>query len=297
MIKKFARVAAIAAAAIALSACGDRVEVVPGTVAKIIGSSGYKEGIIQPSRFRMETCYFTACDRLVTLGVSDFAITEPMAMMMPKDKLEMKFDLRMTISTDEKSQEFLFDKVKPEPAEGSNSTLVIDRQAGYETYVQPIVLAETREFLSKYAISDVMSSIEEINAGLTSHLTKRISESTPLTIRYVAIVNPEYPPLIVKAQQAAAERREQINQEKATLDLARVRFQREQEENDLNRKLSIQRTQADVEVNKLMASMMTPEYREMRRLQVLEALAKSPNKAIIPLGMLDSIGAQRLATQ
>ena len=297
MIKKFTRIAAIAAAALALTACGERVEVTPGSVARIIGESGYKDGIIQPSRFRMDSCLIVACDRLVTLGVSDFSITEPMNMMMPKDKLEMKFDLRMTISTDEKSQEFLFAKVKPTPAEGSNTTLIIDRKEGYDTYVQPIVLAETREFLSKYMIADVMASIEEINAGLTAHLTKRIAESTPLTIRYVAIVNPEYPPLIVKAQEAAAERREQINQEKASLDLARVRFQREQEENDLNRKLSIQRTQAEVEVNRLMSSMMTPEYREMRRLQVLEALAKSPNKAIVPMGMLDSLGAQRLATQ
>ena len=65
--------------------CGQRVEVAPAQIGKIMTNSGYQKGTISTSKFRLESCAFTACDKLVTLDQSDKTQTENVTIFMPAD--------------------------------------------------------------------------------------------------------------------------------------------------------------------------------------------------------------------
>ena len=107
---KFKSAIAVTVAALTLAACGDRVEVPPAHVAKIMTKDGYKADTIGTSKFRLEWCW-AYCDKLVLLDASDQAVSEKMELFMPQDKLNMAFDLRLTLVVNPSKYEELFARV------------------------------------------------------------------------------------------------------------------------------------------------------------------------------------------
>ncbi|TSC68681.1 MAG: Band 7 protein, partial [Parcubacteria group bacterium Gr01-1014_70] len=69
-----------------LTACGHSVEVPPAHVGKLSTPSGLQEGIIPPSKLRLDTWCIT-CDSLILVEASDHPIKESMEIFMPKDKI------------------------------------------------------------------------------------------------------------------------------------------------------------------------------------------------------------------
>ena len=104
-MKKTALVMAISATL--LAGCGARVEVPPAHVGKIMTKDGYKEGIVNTSKFRLDFCT-VYCDKLVTLDVSDHAITEQMSLFIHKDKLNMEFSVKLTLAVNPEKYEQIY---------------------------------------------------------------------------------------------------------------------------------------------------------------------------------------------
>jgi len=69
-----------------LTACGDKVEVPPAHVGKILTKNGYAPETIPPSKFRLPACW-AYCDKLVLLQAADQGFKESMEVFMPKDSL------------------------------------------------------------------------------------------------------------------------------------------------------------------------------------------------------------------
>lgn len=290
-MNKFWKMIGIVGAAFMLVACGEKVEVPPGHVAKVFGSSGYKEGIKPTSKFRLDTCW-AYCDKIVYLDVSDKARTERLELFMPKDKLNVVYDVRMTLVVNPQKYEELFNRIPPVSSQDGN--MVIQWDTAYTTYASQIVRAEAREFLSEYSIADVASNREMINAELSKRLAKSIKEKTPFEVRYVGLADIKFPEIIVKAQENAAERREAIQQEEAQLEVAKVRAERQLQEAQLQRKIDVEKAEAEAKVNKILADSVTPEYIKYRSLEVMDKISQSENKVFIPMGMLDSIAGQTM---
>lgn len=284
---KFFKFAGVVALAVALSACGQRVEIPPANVGKIMTSSGYKAGTIGTSTIRLDACLpWEACQRLVLMNSGDVAVQEPMVLLMPKDKLNMTFVLQTTLTLNPKKYDEVFARVPPE-----NGT-TISRTAVYNTYAQQIIRSETREFLSRYSIAEVLSNLDTINADLQKALTASISEKTPFIPRFVGLADIKYPKIIVESQENAASRREQIEQENAQLEISKVQIAREMQEQQLRRKVSIEKAEAEAAVNKIISESMDNRYLKYRELEVMEIMAKSPNKVFVPVGSLNSIAVQ-----
>ena len=93
---KFRNALVVSALAVSLAACGSKVEVPAAHVAKIMTKDGYKADTIGTSTFRLDWCW-AYCDKLVLLDASDQAVSEKMELFMPEDKLNMTFDLRLTM--------------------------------------------------------------------------------------------------------------------------------------------------------------------------------------------------------
>lgn len=269
-----------------LNACGTKVEVPPTAVGKIISENGFKEGVISASKFRLDPCLFY-CDRLVLLQTADLAKTERMELFMPRDKLVMTFDIRATLSIKPNSYEMLFSKV-PE------TNGIISAAFIYTTYAEQVIRAEARQLLAEYTIAEISSSREAINAKLSEVLTKSVAEKTPFIVNYIGLADISYPEVITSAQVKAAERREQIEQELAQLEISKAQLERKKQEQVLQRAIDVEKASADAEINKILADSITPQYLKYRSLEVMDKMASSPNKVFVPVEMLGSIAGGTL---
>lgn len=285
---KFRNALVVSALAVSLAACGSKVEVPAAHVAKIMTKDGYKADIIGTSKFRLDQCW-AYCDKLVLLDASDQAVSEKMELFMPEDKLNMTFDLRLTMIINPNKYEELFARIPPVDQNGVD---VISWNKAYVTYAQQIVRAEAREFLSDFTIAEIASSRETINAQLSQRLTKSINEKTPFQVRYVGLADIQYPKIIVEAQENAAERREKVQQEEAQLQISKVQLERQLQEQQLQRKVDVEKAMAEAEVARIQSQSLTSAYIRYRELQILEKLAESDNKVFVPSAMLDSVAGQ-----
>ena len=285
---KFRNALVVSALALSLAACSSKVEVPAAHVAKIMTKDGYKADTIGTSTFRLDWCW-AYCDKLVLLDASDQAVSEKMELFMPEDKLNMTFDLRLTMIINPNKYEELFARIPPVDQNGVD---VISWDKAYVTYAQQIVRAEAREFLSDFTIAEIASSRETINAQLSQRLTKSINEKTPFQVRYVGLADIQYPKIIVEAQENAAERREKVQQEEAQLQISKVQLERQLQEQQLQRKVDVEKAMAEAEVARIQSQSLTPQYMKYRELQILEKLAESDNKVFVPSAMLDSVAGQ-----
>lgn len=250
--------------ALSLSACGTRVEVPPAHLGKIMTKSGYMDGTKGTSKFRLDPC-LAYCDKLVILDVSDKAYVEEMEIFIPEDKLKLKIAIRTNLTLSPKKAEGLFSTIPPE--EGDDSTVArIPRDAAYKIYAQQIILTETREYLSKYSIAQIASSLEKVNSDLRERLTKALSSN--FDVRYVGITNIAYPEIITEAQENAARRREQIEQENAQLEVSRVQLERQLQEAQLQRRIDVEKATADAEADRIRAiAASNPAVIKLRELE------------------------------
>lgn len=284
-IMKFGLVALVA---IGLVGCGQKVEVPAAHVGKIMTKNGYKDDIVTTSKFRLDMC-FAYCDKLVTLNIADQAVTERMELFMPRDRLNMAFDVRLTLAVNPGSISELFERIPPAVTERGDTIAI--RQA-YDVYAAQIIRSEVREYLSTFSIAEIASSREAINAELSARLGKSIQERTPFIVRYVGLADVQFPEVIVRAQENAAERREAIQQEEAQLEIRRVQLERELEEQRMKRAIELERAESEAAVNRILAESVTPMYIQYRSLNIMDQIAQSENKVFVPTEMLSSMAGQ-----
>jgi len=258
---------AIAVTTIALAGCGQRVEVPPASIGKIMTNKGYQEGFISTSKFRLDTCWpGTACDKLVLLDASDKSKTETIDVFMPEDKLMMRVVVQSTLTVNPKKSEALFNTLPQSKIGEEDQISVIAWDTIYNTYAKQIILAEAGEFVSKFTIPHIASNREAVNAQLRAHLTKQIEARTPFQARYVGLVDVQYPKMIVDAQLNAAKRREQIQQEEAELEVSKVQLERELQEARLKRQIEVERAETESATQRAQAVTLTPMYLEKLRI-------------------------------
>ena len=263
-MNKIMKMIGVLAMALAISACGAKVEVPPAQVGKIMGKDGYQEGIIPTSKFRLAPCW-AYCDRLVLLDVSDKSYTEPLSIFIPKDKLNLGVEVRATLSVDPTKTENLFSAVSP--VEKDSSLSVIESVAVYRTYATQIIQSETREYLNQYSIAESASSNEKINADLRVRLGKVLESRTPFKVRYIGITNIKYPEIITQAQENSAKRREMIAQEEAQLEVSKVQLSRELQEARLTRAIEKEKAETEAQAQQILAQSVDPRVLQLRALE------------------------------
>lgn len=259
-LKLFLAIAALAT----LAACGNKVEVPPAHVGKIMTKDGYQEALIPTSKFRLAACW-AYCDRLVLLDVSDKAYQEALSIFIPEDKLNLEVAVRATLSINPAKTADLFNAISPEGADGDMS--VIGNEQVYRTYASQIIQAEVREYLSKFSISEIASSNEKINADLRMQLGKVIEARTPFSVRYVGITNFKYPKIITDAQESAAERREAIQKEEAQLAISKAQLERELQEARLSRAIEKEKAETEAMSQAVLAQSVDSRVLELRKLE------------------------------
>ena len=264
-LRRFGIVVAVAAAAL-LSACGKAVEVPPAHVGMISTKDGYQENLIPTSKFRLPLCW-TYCDRLVTLDVADKAYKEDLQIFIPEDQLNLKVTVQSTLSIEPKKTKELFKAIAPKATDDNQLSMIENFQV-YRTYASQIIQKEVREYLSKYSISQIASSNEKINAELAVRLSTILSERTPFNVRFVGITGLTYPDIITKAQEAAAERREAIQQEEAQAKVTEVKLAAQLKEAQLQRAIEKEKAETEALAQRTLAASVDPNVLKLRQLEI-----------------------------
>jgi len=284
MLSKLSKLLILLVAVTGLAACGDRVEVPPAHVGKILTKNGYKPNTVPPSKFRLDPCLFY-CDKLISLATADFGHLEKFKLFMPKDQLNMSFDIRMTGSVNERYIDNIFDRVPP-------NTDNISVNQVYNTYAQPVIRDVVRRVIAKYSINEIASSREMLSQELFSAVTTSL-EGTPIKIKRLGIADVQFPKVITEAKERAAERRELIEQEKAQFEIQKIQMERDLEREKMNRAIAREKAMGQKEVNDLLAKSVTDKYLAYRTLEVLDRMAESNNKVFVPVEALGTIGLQQ----
>lgn len=271
-----------------LSACnpffGEKVQVPPAHVGKVLTKDGYKQGNVNPSRFRLDRCV-AYCDSLILLEMADRGQTESFKLFMPKDQLNMEFNVRMTVAVNPSKIDEIYQKIAPSNGKIGFASI-------YNVYARPIIRDEVRQIMAKYSINEIASSREKISDELFTVIEKALDGSA-LTVKRFGLADVQFPEIITKAKEAAAERREQIEREKAQFEIQKVQLNRELEEAKMLRAIEKEKAESTREVNSILAKSVTDKYLSYRSLEVLEKMATSSNKVFVPVEALGTIGLQQ----
>lgn len=260
-----------------LPSCGEQTKVPPAHVGKLSTESGLQEGIIQPSKIRLEG-WCLKCDELILVEASDYGALEGMVVFMPKDQLNLEVDVRgvFSISSKEANVEKIFDRITADPTE-SDRVSIIPMTRVYNTYAKQVVRAATRAVIIKYTILQVLQNQEAIAQELAQEVTERLS-TTPITITQFGFAGIQPPRVIIDANVAAKKREIEIQEEKAD-KLVRIT----RAEGDLavaikQKEVDLQKAMTQVLVAKKLAKGVSEAWVTQQALVVLEKLAESSNK-------------------
>jgi hypothetical protein len=291
MLKKILVLTAVAAS---LSACGELVEVPPAFEGKILTPNGYLPDTFPPSTFRLPSCASpgAVCDKLVLVEKSDNAFKEEFTVFMPKNQLEMGFDLRMTAYIRDGKTDAILNKVTADFDE--NGRRVISFAKVYKTYAQPLIRDAARAVVAEYTIDQIASSRDAVNAELRERLDL-VLQNTPVGLKTAGLARVAYPDVITKRKEQAEERRIEIEQEEARKQVELIKLQTELEKAKANRAIRREKAEAAAEENEIAAASITPEYLEYKKLEVLDAIANSGGSVFVPFDALGTVGlSQRI---
>lgn len=277
MRKIIGKALAVVALGAVLVGCGQKVEVPPGHVAKIMTKDGYQESLIPASKFRLPFCN-AYCDKLVVLDTTDQRYSERLEIFIPKDKLNIKLNIDTTLRVDGTKAKSLFDQLPQTPGENSQQSLITGASV-YTTYGRQVIESEVRSYLTQYSIAEISSNTEKINADIRVILSKVLAERTPFQVINAGFTNIDFPPTIVNAQIASAERREAVAKEEAQLEVSRVTLERQLKEAQLQRQIEKEKAETEAIKQREIAQSITPQYLKMRELEVQEALINKWNGA------------------
>lgn len=263
---------------------GQQVLVPPAYVGKILTRDGYKPNTVTPSRFRLERCW-AYCDSLILLEVSDKSYKESFKLFMPKDQLNVQFDVRMVLTVNRKAINNIFDRVSPDNG-------VIPFTQLYNTYAKPVIRDVVRQVVAKYTINEVASSRERISEELFVQVEQSL-KGTAIKIKRFGLAEVQFPDVITTAKENAAKRREEIEQEKAIFEKQKIVMERQLEEAKMQRAIEREKAQGTKEVNNILSTSVNDKYLAYRGLEVLEKMAQSSNKVFVPVEALGTVGLQQ----
>jgi len=260
-----------------LSGCGQTVEVPPAHIGKLSTGSGLQEGIIQPSKIRLDA-EIGKYQSLILAEASDHSFKESMLTFMPKDKLNLTVEVRGTlaVSPNEANIEKVFARLAPSKTDNSRVSR-IDMDDIYKVYGEPLIREVSRTVVTKYTIDEVMQNRDAISAELEKVLSASLKD-TPLTLRRVGLADIQPPTVIIDAQETAKKREIEIQKAEAEKQIKLHEAEAALEVAIKQQQVDLKEAETQVLVEKKLAEGVNQAFIAQRGLKILEAMATSPNK-------------------
>lgn len=189
-----------------LTGCGDRVTINSGEVGKQITTGGLEDIIREPGSFRMESCFLSACPRLVRLQTAVSAQTVTVdKVFLPKSNVTLDnvtFGIQFKVKDDKKSKDMAFNTIKSIPVNNDDRDRIINSDMVFQTYIQrkapEIVISALRE----YTVEDALTKVELISEFVKDKLNSQLAD-TPIEITEFGFPNGvgTPPAIVLKAKE------------------------------------------------------------------------------------------------
>jgi len=267
---------------ITLFASGCSFEVVPPAAkGKVLTTSGYSPDVLEPGKYTM-----WGRDKLIVLETNTNTYSESVNIVL-KDKLTLSADVRFRgrIAGNQKVINAMFNDISA----GDDDVVAFNEV--YAIYGQMAVRNKTREIISKYSVEDVHANYERLSVEIGKALFEAL-KGTPIEISDVALGSIAYPKVVTDAINAAKERDLAIKKEQAQAKIMLVRKKNERALAEANYQIEITVAKPIRDKNKIIGQGVTAQLIELRRLEVLEKMAKNKSAVFMPVEAMSGIGAQ-----
>jgi len=265
-MKKLLSILSIVGMVLLFTGCGEKVIIENGEVGKQLSTEGLEKDVRSPGAFRMESCFLTACPKLVRLSVSENSKTVPGKFFITKSDLEMQLQLEIqySVKKDNESINEIFSRIKAVPSKESRKQLLIPEQKVYNTFIKPILRDTVRVALNEYSIDEIMQNLSEVRTYVENQVQLKLKE-TPVKVVNLSFGKVGYPDAILKAKEDFAK----IELDKATkMKAMSAELQIMEKELEINKK----RAQMALEVDKIVADNMNPN---LAQYMLLDGINKS----------------------
>lgn len=270
----------LVAATMTFVSCGQRVEVPTAHIGKIKTAEGLEEGLKYPSSFRLPPS-IASKNELVLVETSHFPVEEQIQLFMPKDKLNITFDVRGTFYISPEQSEELFDRMTARQTNESR-VLLISANDVYQTYGQQLIRSKVRSIISRYSITELMDAREEVSDELASEITTMFQgKKYPLGVIQIGLADIQYPDVIVKAQELAKEREVAIETAEAQKLVALKEAEAELEVARKQQEIDLVEAETQVLVEDKLSEAVNDAFVTQRALKILDKMADNPSKSFI----------------
>ncbi len=283
-----------------LMGCGPLVEVPPSCKGKLNTPSGLEEGIIEPSTFRLDYVLVGVGDSAIIVDGSDFADREELVVFLPKDKLNLKVDVRFTasISTEVANLNKVFGKVPAD--ELRDRVSFIPMKKIFDTYGRNTLREVVRSVLTKYDLQYIMENRDLVNAEIIKQ-TIEMTKNTPVSFSQLGMADLQPPKIIVEAQEAAKEKEVAIAKAEAETAIKLQQATSALQVALKQQEVELTEAETQLKVDQLLSKGVSETWVTQKMLRNMEAMILSTNKVFfIPLEAMKNpnlmMGAMNMAT-
>ena len=261
------------------SGCGPVIEVPPAHVGKITTGSGLQEGLIAPSKIRLDS-QIGMYKNLILAETADKAVKEAMPVFMPKDQLNLTVEVRgiVSVSPEPSNVDKIFSRLVPKPVNDRVSR--IDMDDIYLTYGQNPIREVVRIVVTKYSIDELMSNRESVGQEMYNNVKKALS-TTPLTIVDFGFADLQPPKVVVDAQEIKKQREIEIQRAEAEKQIKLQHAQAALEVANKQQEVDLKEAETQVLVNKKLAEGVSEAFIMQRALHIWENISTNDSKTII----------------
>lgn len=244
-----------------LSGCKESIPA--GHVGKILGPTGFQPEIYPPSRtwvgFREEMFFVQTTTKKYKQDIS--------VLLQDKLTLTVTIAFRGRIAGDDKTINSIFNDMKMDDD-------IVTTDEVYHTYAQMVVMNTARGVISKYNVDEVNVNYDRITKELYLALEPKLV-GLPIEISDVTIGAITYPTIVTDAIGKAKERRMQIEQEQANVEIALTKAHGQEEIAKAKYNVKMLEAKRIRDYNKMVADGITADLLKLRELEIREAeLAK-----------------------
>lgn len=185
------------------AACGERVAIQSGEVGKQLTTEGLESGIRNPGAFRLDSCVFSACPKLIRLQVNKHAEDMKIdSLFLPKSNVDIdnvQIRLQFRVKPDKDSINRVYAEVRPEPA--GEQVFLITSQQVYDTYLRGRVPDAVVATLREYTVEEVLTQVPEIAEYVEAKVNEELKED-PVEVTELSFPNGigEVPEAVIMAK-------------------------------------------------------------------------------------------------
>lgn len=282
------KITAAALMLLTLTACGERVEVPPAHFGIILHTAGYEGDFIPPSRFRLTVCWIgQQCPQIVLISTQDQAITESMDVFLTNSDLQIddiEVNMRLSVSQDSKTLKAILSRVSPRETEEGYKLITFDEI--YRIYAKERIRATVRQAVAEKRLEWLLANREVYSNEVFTRTAKALEAiNSPISVMQLSFAKLNPPESMRLAFLKAKEREIALQQAEADKLVSIKKAEAALEVAEKTAAVRLVQAQAFADEAAKMAEAITPEWLQMRRLEVMEAMALNKSAVFFPAEM------------